>query len=140
MYKIMLILHVQKGCDTWVYCTNVFTTRVFILWLLNISVDQVSLPFLVVHGGDDQVTDPSTSKLLYESACSTNKTFKLYEGMWHSLTYGELPENTDVVYSDIVAWLDDRVTMRSSMLENEKKLENDNLLRAESSEESTIES
>lgn len=124
--------------DTWVYCTNVSTT-VLILLLLIISVDQVSLPFLIVHGGDDKVTDPSVSKLLYESARSTDKTFKLYEGMWHALTYGELPENIDVVYSDIVAWLDDRVAMRNSRLENEQKLENDNLLKAESSEESSIE-
>lgn len=113
--------------------------------LLDVSLDleqrlqEVSLPFLIVHGGDDKVTDPSVSKLLYESACSTDKTFKLYEGMWHALTYGELPENVDVVYSDIVAWLDDRVAMRNSRLENEQKLENDNLLKAESSEESSIE-
>ncbi|KAF7132896.1 hypothetical protein RHSIM_Rhsim09G0157800 [Rhododendron simsii] len=113
--------------------------------LLDVSLDleqrlqEVSLPFLVVHGGDDKVTDPSVSKLLYESACSTDKTFKLYEGMWHGLTYGELPENIDIVYSDIVAWLDDRVAMKNSRLENEQKLENDNLLKAESSEESSIE-
>jgi acylglycerol lipase len=108
--------------------------------LLIVSLDlekrlqEVSLPFLVVHGGEDKVTDPSVSKLLYESACSTDKTFKLYEGMWHALTYGELPENIDAVFSDIVAWLDDRVAMRNSKLENEQKLENDNLLKDGSSE------
>lgn len=29
---------------------------------------------------------------------------KQYEGFWHSLTAGELPENIDRVYSDIFAW------------------------------------
>ncbi|KAE9451392.1 hypothetical protein C3L33_16709, partial [Rhododendron williamsianum] len=54
--------------------------------LLDVSLDleqrlqEVSLPFLIVHGGDDKVTDPSVSKLLYESACSTDKTFKCMKG------------------------------------------------------------
>ncbi|PSR93068.1 Caffeoylshikimate esterase, partial [Actinidia chinensis var. chinensis] len=99
--------------------------------LLQVSLDleqrlqEVSVPFLVVHGGDDKVTDPSVSKLLYESAESKDKTFKLYPGMWHSLTYGELPENIDTVFSDIVAWLEERVEIRNSRLELEQKLAND---------------
>ncbi|KAF5948016.1 hypothetical protein HYC85_013973 [Camellia sinensis] len=95
----------------------------------------VSLPFLVVHGGDDKVTDPAVSKLLFETACSKDKTFKLYPGMWHSLTYGELPENIDAVFSDIVAWLDERVAARNAKLEYEQKLENDKFLQGNSSKE-----
>ncbi|KAJ6814495.1 caffeoylshikimate esterase-like isoform X1 [Iris pallida] len=82
--------------------------------LLNVSMDieknlhKVSLPFLIVHGGDDKVTDPSVSKLLYESASSEDKTFKLYPGMWHGLTSAEPPESIDLVFADIVAWLDAR--------------------------------
>ncbi|XAR72060.1 2-acylglycerol O-acyltransferase [Bertholletia excelsa] len=107
--------------------------------LLTVSLDlekrlqEVSLPFLVVHGGDDKVTDPSVSKLLYESACSTDKTFKLYSGMWHSLTYGELPTNVNLVFSDVVAWLDERVARRNSSLEIEQKLQNDILVNGDSS-------
>ena len=93
------------------------------------------MPFLVVHGGDDKVTDPSVSKLLYESAESKDKTFKLYPGMWHSLTYGELPENVDTVFSDIVAWLEERVEIRNSRLELEQKLENDEFHKGNSSTE-----
>ncbi|KAL8468105.1 hypothetical protein ACS0TY_031368 [Phlomoides rotata] len=72
-------------------------------------LEEVSLPFLVVHGGDDRVSDPSVSQLLYESARSSDKTFNLYRGMWHSLTYGEVPYNINIVLSQIVAWLNDRV-------------------------------
>ena len=93
------------------------------------------MPFLVVHGGDDKVTDPSVSKLLYESAESKDKTFKLYPGMWHSLTYGELPENVDTVFSDIVAWLEERVEIRNSRLELEQKLANDKFPKGNSSTE-----
>ncbi|KAL6980458.1 acylglycerol lipase [Sarracenia purpurea var. burkii] len=110
--------------------------------LLTVSLDleqrlqEVSLPFLIVHGGDDKVTDPSVSKLLYESAASTDKSFKLYPGMWHSLTYGELPENIDTVFSDVTAWLDERVAAaRNSALELERKIGNDDfeLLKGNSS-------
>ncbi|XP_052186679.1 caffeoylshikimate esterase-like isoform X2 [Diospyros lotus] len=96
-------------------------------------LQEVSLPFLLVHGEDDTVTDLSVSKLLYESASSIDKTFKLYPGMWHSLIYGELPENIDVVFSDIIAWLDDRVCSGSSRLEVEQKLRSDTYCSSRSS-------
>ncbi|KAL5711135.1 acylglycerol lipase [Ranunculus cassubicifolius] len=89
------------------------------------SLKQVSMPFIIVHGGDDKVTDPSTSKLLFESASSTDKTFKLYPGMWHTLTSGEPIENINLVFSDIVSWLDERSTFGSSRLEREQKSSND---------------
>ncbi|CAL5407192.1 unnamed protein product [Camellia sinensis] len=111
--------------------------EVFVVDLFDLEqrLDEVSLPFLVVHGGDDKVTDPAVSKLLFETACSKDKTFKLYPGMWHSLTYGELPENIDAVFSDIVAWLDERVAARNAKLEYEQKLENDKFLQGNSSKE-----
>lgn len=84
-----------------------------------------------MHGEDDKVTDPSVSKALYESARATDKTFKLYPGMWHSLSYGELPENQDVVYSDIVTWMDERLNAK---LEDQLKSANDrNVLQSHSS-------
>ncbi|XP_066359035.1 caffeoylshikimate esterase-like isoform X2 [Miscanthus floridulus] len=83
--------------------------------LLKVSLDleqnllhQVSLPFLIVHGGADKVTDPSVSELLYRSAASHDKTLKLYPGMWHALTSGESPDNIHAVFQDIIAWLDHR--------------------------------
>ncbi|XP_058213480.1 uncharacterized protein LOC131325309 isoform X2 [Rhododendron vialii] len=73
---------------------------------------EVSIPFLLVHGEEDEVRYPSVSNLLYESASSKDKSFKLYPWMWHSLTYGELPENIDTVFEDVTSWLDDRVARR----------------------------
>lgn len=72
------------------------------------NLDQVSLPFIVVHGGDDTVTDPSVSQSLYETAVSNDKTFKLYPGMWHALTSGEPEENINLVFSDIIEWTKER--------------------------------
>lgn len=89
-------------------------------------LNEVSVPFLLVHGADDKVTDPTVSKLLFETAKSEDKTFKLYPGMWHSLSYGELKENMDIVFSDIISWLYDRVDTK---LELQQKLENDVLYK-----------
>ena len=103
---------------------------------------QVRFPFLIVHGEDDKVTDPSVSKLLYSSAKSSDKTLKLYPDMWHGLTYGEPLEHIDLVFSDIIAWLGERsegagcpekssdAAAESAMMaaESEQKLANDRLL------------
>ena len=69
---------------------------------------QVTLPFFVLHGEADTVTDPEVSRALYERAGSADKTIKLYPGMWHGLTSGEPDDNIEVVFKDIVAWLDKR--------------------------------
>lgn len=54
------------------------------------------------------MTDPEVSRALYERASSTDKTMKLYPGMWHGLTSGEPDDNIDAVFTDIIAWLDKR--------------------------------
>uniref|UniRef100_A0A0C9S583 TSA: Wollemia nobilis Ref_Wollemi_Transcript_13185_1136 transcribed RNA sequence n=1 Tax=Wollemia nobilis TaxID=56998 RepID=A0A0C9S583_9CONI len=68
---------------------------------------EVTLPLLIVHGGDDMVCDPDCVKALYEEAGSTDKTLKIYEGMWHGLV-GEPKENVDRVFGDVYAWLRER--------------------------------
>ncbi|EOY28341.1 Serine aminopeptidase [Theobroma cacao] len=68
----------------------------------------VSIPFLVVHGSADVVTEPEVSRTLYEEASSQDKTIKIYEGMWHSLLFGEPDDNIEIVRSDILSWLNDR--------------------------------
>uniref|UniRef100_A0A7N0TZW3 Serine aminopeptidase S33 domain-containing protein n=1 Tax=Kalanchoe fedtschenkoi TaxID=63787 RepID=A0A7N0TZW3_KALFE len=78
------------------------------------NLDKIQLPFLVVHGGADTVTDPLVSQLLYDKASSTDKTIKLYPGMWHSLLYGETPENVNTVFTDIISWLDDKYAFGNS--------------------------
>lgn len=73
------------------------------------------------------MTDPETSKLLYETAASIDKTYKLYPGMWHGLTCGEPVENLDIVFGDIICWLDERSACGNSRLETEGKCGNDSL-------------
>ncbi|KAG4174335.1 hypothetical protein ERO13_A11G114500v2 [Gossypium hirsutum] len=82
------------------------------------GLNEVRLPFFVLHGEADTVTDPEVSKALYEKARSTDKTIKLYPGMWHGLTAGEPDENVEMVFADIIGWLDKRcnaVTLDQSL-------------------------
>ncbi|XVF75429.1 hypothetical protein PTKIN_Ptkin13bG0188100 [Pterospermum kingtungense] len=97
------------------------------------SLDEVSLPFIVLHGEDDIVTDKAVSKQLYDVAASRDKTLKLYPGMWHGLLYGEPPENIEVVFADIISWLNQRSAddeSGNSRLERELKLRNDEFFKS----------
>lgn len=84
------------------------------LELLNASLDmeermeEVTMPFLVLHGEADAVTDPSVSRALYESARSLDKNLIMYPGMWHGLLFGEPDNNIDHVIRDITSWLSKR--------------------------------
>ncbi|GAQ87215.1 Monoacylglycerol Lipase [Klebsormidium nitens] len=71
-------------------------------------LDEVTIPFLLLHGGADAVTDPEVSAALHDQAKSFDKTFKLYPGMWHGLLTGEPDDNAELVWHDILAWLDQR--------------------------------
>ncbi|OVA00528.1 hypothetical protein BVC80_9087g6 [Macleaya cordata] len=75
---------------------------------LNSKLSEVSLPFIVLHGSADVVTDPDVSRALYEAAKSEDKSIKIYDGMMHSLLFGETDENVNIVRRDIVSWLNQR--------------------------------
>lgn len=101
--------------------------------LLKISLDleqrlgQVSLPFIILHGEADRVTDMSVSEQLHEKASSWDKSLKRYPEMWHGLLYGETVENIDIVFADIIAWLEERCASGNSRIEKQLKTECDDL-------------
>ncbi|KAK7392309.1 hypothetical protein VNO78_20743 [Psophocarpus tetragonolobus] len=69
---------------------------------------EITLPFVVLQGEKDKVTDPEISVALYEQASSVDKTIKLYPGMCHGIATGESDSNIALVFADIIAWLDQR--------------------------------
>lgn len=73
------------------------------------TLSKVTIPFIVLQGEQDKVTDPEACKALYEQASSEDKTLKLYPGMWHGITTGESDENIELVLTDIITWMDMRV-------------------------------
>ncbi|CAA7044232.1 unnamed protein product [Microthlaspi erraticum] len=79
------------------------------------TLHEITMPFFVLHGEADTVTDPEISKALYEKASTRDKTLKLYPGMWHALTSGEPDFNVDLVFADIITWLDLRTADTASL-------------------------
>ncbi|KAG6555390.1 hypothetical protein Mapa_002616 [Marchantia paleacea] len=71
-------------------------------------LDEVTLPFLLLHGQADTVTDPEISKTLFDTAKSFDKSMKLYPGLWHGLTAAESDQDIDMVFQDMIHWLNER--------------------------------
>jgi alpha-beta hydrolase superfamily lysophospholipase len=68
---------------------------------------QITLPVLILHGTGDKATKPSGSQHFYETASSTDKTLKLYEGHYHDLL-NDLDK--EVVMADIKSWIDAHIS------------------------------
>jgi alpha-beta hydrolase superfamily lysophospholipase len=66
----------------------------------------ITLPVLILHGTLDKITKPSGSQFFYDTAGSTDKTLKLYEGHFHDLLNDTGKEQ---VMADIQAWIDARI-------------------------------
>ncbi|PSQ73989.1 MAG: alpha/beta hydrolase [Bacteroidetes bacterium QH_9_64_21] len=67
---------------------------------------ELETPFLVFHGTADPLASPTWSKRLYERAAATDKTLRLYDGLYHE-TFNE-PEQ-DQVLDDLTTWLGERM-------------------------------
>ncbi|KAL1829517.1 hypothetical protein ACET3Z_007929 [Daucus carota] len=68
---------------------------------------KLELPMLLVHGGHDEVCDPGFAVNVFRSASSTDKSLKIFEGMWHMLI-GETNESVETVFQTIVSWIAER--------------------------------
>jgi alpha-beta hydrolase superfamily lysophospholipase len=63
------------------------------------------IPCLLMHAGDDQISDPKGTEDFYAACASSDKSLKLYPGLYHEL-FNEV-ENM-AVFSDIHNWLRER--------------------------------
>ncbi|KAK9699827.1 hypothetical protein RND81_08G198000 [Saponaria officinalis] len=66
----------------------------------------VTVPFFVLHGTADRVTDPLASQDLYNEAPSEFKDIKLYDGFLHDLLFE--PEREEIG-NDIIDWMEKRL-------------------------------
>lgn len=62
------------------------------------------LPLLLQHGTADVLTDPAGTRLLEESAGSSDLTVRWYDGLWHEI-YNEPPSARAVPLADLREWL-----------------------------------
>ncbi|CAK9159768.1 unnamed protein product [Ilex paraguariensis] len=66
----------------------------------------VTVPFFVLHGTADKVTDPLASQDLFNEAASKFKDIKLYDGFLHDLLFE--PEREEIA-QDIIDWMEKRL-------------------------------
>jgi len=64
-------------------------------------MDDVFVPILLLHGEDDEVTDPNGSKSMYERTRSSDRTLRIYPKLVHDLVHE--PEKGKVI-TDINEW------------------------------------
>ena len=67
---------------------------------------RITLPVLILHGTADKVTNPKGSQLFYDTAGSSDKTLKLYDGHVHDLLNDDGKEQ---VMADITGWIEARL-------------------------------
>src|SRR5262245_44841976 len=70
------------------------------------SFGQIRLPVLILHGTADKATKPAGSQFFYDTAGSSDKKLKLYDGYFHD------PLNDvgkEVVMADMTAWIEARL-------------------------------
>jgi alpha-beta hydrolase superfamily lysophospholipase len=63
---------------------------------------ELQVPFLLLHGRDDPIIDPSGSQALFRAATARERAFCLYPGMYHEI-FNEL--DRERVFADIESWL-----------------------------------
>jgi len=66
------------------------------------ETDKITLPFIVIQGGEDKIVDPGGAQMLYDKAGSKDKTLKIYQGLYHEV-HNE-PER-EVMFKDLESWL-----------------------------------
>lgn len=63
-------------------------------------------PLLILQGTADRIVNPEGSQLFYLHAGSTDKTLKLYEGLYHEVL--NEPEKEQIM-AEVVEWLDQHI-------------------------------
>jgi acylglycerol lipase len=63
---------------------------------------RITLPILLLQGGGDKLVDPAGAQMLFETVQSSDKTLKMYDGLYHEI-FNE-PER-DQVLGDMEGWL-----------------------------------
>ena len=69
------------------------------------------LPLLALHGGADKLAGPAGSRWVVERASSTDKTLKVYEGLYHEI-FNERAADRERVIGDLCTWVSERVDGR----------------------------
>jgi alpha-beta hydrolase superfamily lysophospholipase len=67
----------------------------------------ITLPGLMLHGGDDHICDKKGSKCFFEKLNSKDKELKIYPGFYHEI-FNEI--DREIVFADMASWLKEHIT------------------------------
>jgi alpha-beta hydrolase superfamily lysophospholipase len=67
---------------------------------------QITLPVLMVHGGDDRLAPLPGARAFFEALGSTDKTLKVYDSFYHEVCN---EPGRKAVLNDIAAWIADHL-------------------------------
>lgn len=67
---------------------------------------EITLPMLLLHGGEDAMASPEGSRFLADHIGSSDKTLKIYPGLYHEI-FNE-PERQEV-FGDVLDWCEQRL-------------------------------
>ena len=70
------------------------------------SASLITLPVLLQQAGADKLVNPEKSKEFYDNLSSEDKTWKLYDGLYHEI---HMEPERDQVLSDMAEWLEKRL-------------------------------
>jgi alpha-beta hydrolase superfamily lysophospholipase len=73
---------------------------------ISTEAGKITLPILIVQGGDDKLVDPAGAQMLNDMASSKDKTLEIYTGMYHEV-FNE--PNRLRVLKDVETWLEARL-------------------------------
>ena len=71
------------------------------------NAEKITLPMLLLHGGDDAMAAAEGSYFLHSRISSTDKTLKIYPGLYHEI-FNE-PEQQEI-FADVLVWCNERTT------------------------------
>ena len=76
--------------------------------VLQENLNKITLPILVLQGGNDKILDPKGARMLYQESSSADKEYKEYPGAYHQLLI-EYPDVREDLKTRTTTWLNDRL-------------------------------
>jgi hypothetical protein len=73
--------------------------------------NQITLPLLVIQGGQDYVSDAACSKKFFDLIGSTDKHYEFLFGFMHDL---HLEKQREKVFSSVIKWMNTRIVIQQS--------------------------
>ena len=67
---------------------------------------KITLPVLILQGGEDKLVDPAGAQMLYDKVSSPDKTIKIYDHLYHEII--NEPER-HAVLADMEKWLETHI-------------------------------